>query len=132
MIFVDTSAWYALLIAGDANCAAARRWYGRNSETLLTTDYVADETLTLLKVRGEAERACRLGERLFAERVCRMEWVTRTDVAAAWDTFRGRRDKQWSFTDCVSKAVMERLGIGAAFAFDRHFQQFGTVTVVPQ
>jgi predicted nucleic acid-binding protein len=26
---------------------------------------------------------------------------------------------------------MERLGIGKAFAFDEHFQQFGIIEVVP-
>lgn len=42
-----------------------------------------------------------------------------------------RVDKQWSFTDCTSRVVMERLGIQKVFAFDDHFRQFGTVTVVP-
>ena len=41
------------------------------------------------------------------------------------------RDKEWSFTDCVSRAVIERLGITTAVAFDEHFRQFGTVIVVP-
>ena len=34
-------------------------------------------------------------------------------------------DQQISFTDCVSFAMMRRLGIGAAFAFDRHFRDAG-------
>ena len=41
------------------------------------------------------------------------------------------RDKNWSFTDCTSRMVMEKLAIGTAFAFDQHFRQFGTVSVVP-
>jgi len=45
--------------------------------------------------------------------------------------FRDYADKRWSFTDCTSKVVMERLGIRTAFAFDHHFKQFGDVKVVP-
>jgi uncharacterized protein len=34
-------------------------------------------------------------------------------------------DKAYSFTDALSFAVMERLGISIAFALDQHFDQFG-------
>ena len=57
--------------------------------------------------------------------------MTKTDVSDAWQTFRTFRDKRWSFTDCVSRAIMLRLGITQAFAFDHHFRQFGTVAVIP-
>lgn len=33
--------------------------------------------------------------------------------------------------DPASRVVIERLGIQWAFAFDDHFRQFGTLTVVP-
>ncbi len=49
----------------------------------------------------------------------------------AWKVFAAYQDKGWSFTDCVSRVVMERMGIVSAFAFDEHFRQFGTVHVVP-
>jgi predicted nucleic acid-binding protein len=50
----------------------------------------------------------------------------------AWTVFESYRGKGWSFTDCVSRAVIERLGIGRVFTFDAHFREFGNVTVVPQ
>jgi hypothetical protein len=52
-------------------------------------------------------------------------------IPAGWEVYRRFADKQWSFTDCVSKVVMDRRGIRTAFAFDGHFRQFGTVTTVP-
>ena len=61
MIFVDTGAWYATFVPTDPDHAAANRWFERNAVPLLTTDYVMDERLTLLKVRGEYRRALRLG-----------------------------------------------------------------------
>jgi len=53
------------------------------------------------------------------------------DIAETWEAFKGFSDKEWSFTDCSSKVVMEKLGIIRAFAFDIHFKQFGTIVVVP-
>jgi predicted nucleic acid-binding protein len=58
-------------------------------------------------------------------------YLSADDLESAWQFFRRYQDKDWSFTDCTSKAVLERLGIATAFAFDQHFRQFGSVTVVP-
>ncbi len=38
-------------------------------------------------------------------------------------------DKSFSLVDCLSFAVMERLQIPYAFAFDRHFAQYGIETL---
>jgi hypothetical protein len=62
---------------------------------------------------------------------CDLIRVTDQDLAAATEVFFQYHDKDWSFTDCTSRVVMERLGIATAFSFDRHFHQFGTVSVVP-
>jgi predicted nucleic acid-binding protein len=131
LIFVDTGAWFAAHVPNDAEHERARAWLRENTLPLLTTDYVVSELLTLLKVRGEDERALLVGERMFRGDVARLEWVTKEDVLEAWSIFRRHPDKAWSFTDCVSRVVMERLGITQAFAFDQHFRQFGTVSVVP-
>jgi hypothetical protein len=131
VIFVDTGAWFAAFIPNDADHKVADAWITTNSEPLVTTDYVVDELLTLLKIRGEFQRAVHLGESIWQDEIADLVWVSQNDVAEAWRVFREFQDKQWSFTDCVSRAVMQRLGIDRAFAFDEHFRQFGTVTVVP-
>jgi len=53
------------------------------------------------------------------------------DITETWETFKRFSDKDWSFTDCSSKVVMEKFGINYAFAFDGHFKQFGSIIVVP-
>lgn len=131
MIFVDTGAWFAAMVPDDIDHAAAVAFLASNSDRLVTTDYVLDESLTLLKVRGEFERALVLGKQILENDICHLEWITKSDLHAAWLVFQQYRDKQWSFTDCISRVVMSRLGIDKAFAFDNHFRQFGTVTVVP-
>ena len=65
MIFVDTGAWYASLVPTDPDHTTAAQWLAANRSRLLTTDYVIDETLTLLRARGERKRALMLGARFF-------------------------------------------------------------------
>jgi len=131
VIFVDTGAWFAAFVPNDADHAAADAWLEANTELLVTTDYVIDELLTLMKIRGEFRRALHLGASLFAEDIAQIVWVLPDDIQQAWGIFQRYHDKGWSFTDCVSRVMMERLGMQRAFAFDDHFRQFGTVTVVP-
>jgi predicted nucleic acid-binding protein len=130
-IFVDTGAWFARFVPGDADHPAAREWFEQNRDPLITTDYVIDELLTVLKIRGEFQRALELGGSMLDGDMCDVEWVTETDVNDAWQVFSTYRDKEWSFTGCVSRVIMERLRITTAVAFDEHFRQFGTVAVVP-
>lgn len=131
MIFVDTGAWYASLVPTDPDHGRAVQWLAENHSPLLTTDYVIDETLTLLRVRGERTRALALGAKFFHQGVAEIHKLTATDLTLAWQTFERFDDKDWSFTDCTSKVVMEQLSIGVAFAFDHHFRQFGNIQVVP-
>jgi predicted nucleic acid-binding protein len=127
MIFVDTGAWYASVVRNDRHHASAAGWIAANRQTLVTTDYVIAETVTLLRARGERRFAIQVGER----RGARVHFLAEDELLLAWNVFRRFTDKDWSFTDCTSKVVMERLGITTAFAFDQHFRQFGTVSVVP-
>ncbi len=131
MIFVDTGAWFAAFVPNDPDHLVADAWLAQNREPLVTTDFVLDELLTLLRQRGEYERAVALGPRILDGAIAELEWITPADVRAAWKVFRDFRDKRWSFTDCTSHAVIDRLSISTAFALDDHFRQFGSVLVVP-
>jgi predicted nucleic acid-binding protein len=130
-VFVDTGAWFAYVVRRDPDHAAAMDWIRQNRQPLITTDYVIDELLTLLKIRESHRVAAAAGEALLQQNVTRVERITETDFRVAWEVFRQYRDKGWSFTDCTSKVMMERLGITHAFAFDTHFEEFGTVVRVP-
>jgi predicted nucleic acid-binding protein len=131
MIFVDTGAWFATFVPSDPDHSAASTWIERNTKPLITTDYIIDELLTLLLRRGEGLRIMPAGHALFSEAIARIEWVSQQDVRLGWDFFSQYHDKDWSFTDCVSRALINRLGIRVAFAFDKHFRQFGDLQVVP-
>lgn len=130
-VFVDTGAWFAYFVRRDPDHAAATQWMQQNRQPLVTTDYVLDELLTLLKLRESHRVATAAGNLLWSEQVAQMVSVGPSDLAEAWRVFRKFADKEWSFTDCTSKVIIERLGISEAFAFDQHFDQFGTVSKVP-
>ena len=131
MIFVDTGAWFSTFVPNDPHHQEAYALYTSHPGPMVTTDYVVDELLTLLKMRQEYDRSLDIGDELFAGTIVRIEWVAPVDVRRAWRVFRSYQDKQWSFTDCVSRIVMQRLNIRETFAFDEYFRQFGTVTVLP-
>jgi len=129
--FADTSGWYAAFVPEDAPHQPASRWLLQNNRrTILTTDYVIDETLTLLRARGQDRVALSRGRQFFAGALAEVYSLTPDDVRQTWQVFAQFADKEWSFTDCASRVVMEKRGIAQAFAFDLHFRQFGTVQVV--
>jgi predicted nucleic acid-binding protein len=131
MIFVDTSIWYAANVPEDPDHETARRLLLGATSSLITTDYVVDELLTLLTARRHREIAVDIGEDFWAQRACELVWVATVDIWAAWKVFTDFSDKSWSFTDCVSYAVMKRLEIIESFALDDHFKEFGFATVWP-
>ena len=51
--------------------------------------------------------------------------VTRMIEDNAWRILKKYGDKDFSFTDCTSFALMEQEAISTAFTFDKHFSQYG-------
>lgn len=130
-VFVDTGAWFAYFVRRDPDHNSAREWISANESPLVTSDYILDELFTLLKTRESYVVAVAAGKVLIEEKICRIIKVTLQDFSQAWATFVQFSDKGWSFTDCTSKEIMERLGISTAFSFDEHFEQFGSIFRVP-
>lgn len=94
MIFVDTSAWFALMVRSDPNHAVALGWMSGNREPLLTSDYVVDETLTLLRARRQPGAALTLGRQFFAESIATVHHLTAAEARAAWEVFETFSDKE--------------------------------------
>lgn len=131
MIFVDTGIWFALLVPDDQDHQRVSGWFRTNREPLVTTDFVVDEVLTLLRARGQGGRALAAGTAFFDQTLARLYHVNEAAVLAGWDVYQRFGDKEWSFTDCVSYATIEALEIRAAASLDHHFRQFGIVSVHP-
>jgi uncharacterized protein len=124
---VDTSAYFALLDADDANHAQALAIRDRliaEGWRLFTTSFILAETHALLLNRLRREIANRF-LRAMEESPTTLVWVTPADVARARTIIYQYTDKDFSLTDATSFAVMERLGLRLAFTFDRDFAQYG-------
>lgn len=131
MILVDTSAWFASVVTSEIDYPSATHWLATQPKPLLTTDFIIDETLTLLRARGQHAIAIALGSRFFGNQLATIYYLTQDDIHTAWEIFRSFSDKAWSCTDCTSKVVIDKLALTTAFAFDHHFRQFGNIQVVP-
>ena len=136
MIFVATGAWFAVAVQSDPDHVAAMRWLARNREPLVTTDYVLAETATLIRMRDKTARGHRLAVRLatsiLKEEAAILQDVTGQDLQHALSVFRDYTEHLFSFVDCTSFAVMGRLGITPAFAFDHHFDEYPGISRVPR
>jgi predicted nucleic acid-binding protein len=124
-IFVDTGAWYVAMVRKDHDHEATKAFLKSNTQPLITSDYVMDETVTLLLSRVGHSYAVRFLEMLQTSRKVQLIYLTPTQIAAAVTLFRNRADKGWSFTDCSSFVLMQEYQLQVAFAFDEHFKQAG-------
>ena len=125
-VLVETSAFLAVLDRDDANHAAAGAvWENLNQgeSGLVFHNYVMVETSAVI-LRRLGMEALRVFERDVVP-VLEIVWVPREihEAAAGAQMVAGRRDP--SLVDCVSFEVMRRTGLNTAFAFDRHFEEFG-------
>lgn len=129
MIFVDTSAWYASEVEDDINHEKARKFLveiaAGTHGVAVTTDYVLDETMTLLQSRKGLTVALIFIDKVRRSKSIRVFWVSESMFEKALGTFRKTTNSRWSFTDCTSFALMKDLSIDEAFTFDNHFKQVG-------
>ena len=92
---------------------------------LVTSDYVIDETLTIIRYRVSHKAAVVFGDSLMDSRIVTIFAITDNEKLAAWALFKKYSDKELSFTDCSSFALMKKQGVRQAFSFDDHFRQTG-------
>lgn len=130
--FADTSFLIARFNPQDTHHRAARAIIEQRGAVehgpsrWIFSDYIFDETVTtVLGLTRRWETARKVGEALRSSRLLRMARVDESCFEAAWELFCRRPDKHWSFTDCTSFVLMERLGIRKALTFDRNFREAG-------
>jgi predicted nucleic acid-binding protein len=118
-LFVDSSAWFASVVARDRYNARAKAVL-REAGQLVTTDQVLVETWLLL-----ATRHTRRGAEMFWDGIrqggVRVEKVTAEDMETAWAIGQVFADQDFSIVDRTSFAAMERLGLTRVASFDVHF-----------
>ncbi len=127
-LFVDTAGWMSMADKNDKlhiDCIRARDEWLKKGNLLLTTDYVIDETLTLIRTRIGIDGAEKWWDQVSGSPRLKVEWIhfERVEKARRW--FFKWRDKSFSFTDCTSFVVMKELKLKRALTGDKHFVEAG-------
>jgi len=126
VIFVDTSAIYAILDRNDANHEAARNaWFALldSNAPLFTTNYIVIESCALAQHRLGIEAVRSIQEELLP--VMEIVWVDESTHSLAITALLAAQRRKLSLVDCVSFGVMRLKGSQVAFAFDQHFVERG-------
>ena len=131
-LFVDTWAWLTLHDKREARHAEVVAFYRelrRDRGMLITTDYVLDETLTLLFRRlpfSLANTSLMQLQQAVTAGYLQLEWITPERFAQTLELRRKFDDKpRISFTDLTSMVVMRDCQVTAVLTEDEHFHQVG-------
>ncbi len=127
-LFLDTGYLIALEASDDQyHKAALAHWQNltRSLPSLVTTSFVFDEVVTFFNGRSRHTKSVEIGSLLLESPSVTLVHIDQPVFHAAWSYFIRHSDKSYSFTDCVSFIVMQRLGIRTALTLDKHFSQAG-------
>lgn len=131
---IDTSGFFALQNSADSGHATARALWHRSlleRRPLVTTNFIIAEAHALMLNRWSHAGATAFLSEIYAGNSPSVERVTLADEARALEVILRQVDKRYSMVDALSFAVMERLGIGTVFGFDRDFLRYGFSMATP-
>lgn len=131
MRFVDTSFWIALLSEEDRHYAAAQALVRGGPGPLLTSNHVVGETWTWIGRRFGHERAVASVRAVRAIPTITVVHVDPDEEQDAWRWLQRRDEREYSFVDATSFAVMRRRRMREALAFDGDFSAAGFVELRP-
>jgi predicted nucleic acid-binding protein len=123
-----------LQVAEDINHPAAAELLARFGprRPLVTSDRVCEETWTLMRRRRGHRAAVAFADAVrSADTRVSTRRIDATLANDAWAWLRCRDDREFSFVDASSFALMRALGITEAFAFDGDFAAAGHIELRP-
>ena len=91
------------------------------------TDYIMDETLTVLQRKSNKKTAIELGKFILDSEFLIAE-IDKQTFQKAWEIFQ--QDNNFSFTDCTILAFMWTFGINQIATFDKEFSKISNIEVV--
>ena len=127
-LFVDTPGWMAMADLADPMHAATRQERDaclRGGGLLITTDYVLNETLTLIRSSLGQDAAVRWWRQIGASSRLQWEWIGPARAEQARRRFFAMDNVDLSFADCTSFVVMEELRLPRVLTTDRNFARAG-------
>jgi predicted nucleic acid-binding protein len=128
MIFVDTSFWVAMRNARDRNHDVAVQLLEQHAKAaLLTTNQIRGETWTYLRRRAGHAAGVSFLDAIETSRRVRVIDVSPVQERESLEWLRRHDEREYSFVDATSFAVMRSQRILEALAFDGDFAAAGFV-----
>jgi predicted nucleic acid-binding protein len=125
-VFIDTSAFIAVMNASDQNHSPAKRtWQDllQKEADLLCNNYVLVEVFALLQNRFGIEAVRLFNDDILP--VLDIIWVDKLMHSRAVSAILAAKRRRLSLVDCTSFETMRELGVSCAFTFDSHFVELG-------
>jgi predicted nucleic acid-binding protein len=126
MVFIDTSAFHAVLDADDQYHEAARATWTElltGHRLLVTSNYIILETCALLQRRLGTGAIQTFRDDILP--VVDVDWVTARQHENGFTAMVSANRRKLSLVDCVSFVVMRDRRAREAFTFDAHFREEG-------
>jgi predicted nucleic acid-binding protein len=127
-LFLDASFAIALSASSDQHHKRALELAGlieAQKDRLVTTHGVLLEIGDALSRQRHRRAAIELLDAIHVDPTIEVVPLIQALYDRAFALYRGREDKEWGMTDCVSFVVMEERGIREALTADEHFRQAG-------
>jgi predicted nucleic acid-binding protein len=122
VIFVDSSFWIGVSDRRDERHGQATALLRtHDGASLVTTNHVCGETWTFLRKRHGHQAALRFLDSTEATGRLRIVHASEDIEREAWSWLRRHDEREYSFVDATSFALMRSLGIREALAFDDDF-----------
>lgn len=134
MIYIDTGAFIARYLKRDQYYDTAVKYWktlSTRQEQFFTSNFVLDETFTLLGRRAGYKFAAQRARNIFLSDTITILRPEPEDELRALDLFEKYSNLEVSYTDCISFVLMSKNRIGKVFTFDKHFELTG-FTIIPQ
>lgn len=125
-VFIDTSAFYAVMDRDDKNHTQAKAIWLKNldeSVDFLCHNYILVETVALLQNRIGMDCVSAFIHDILP--LIHVEWVNEEIHQAGISSLLAASRRKLSLVDCISLDLIRRLGLYLVFAFDPHFQEQG-------
>jgi len=127
-VFLDAAYAIALAAPSDqlhARAVALARQVEGDRTRMVTTRAVLLEIGNALSKRRYRAAGVALLSALESDPSIEVVPLSEDIYTQAFDLYRGRPDKEWGLSDCVSFVVMKARGIAEALTADEHFEQAG-------
>lgn len=128
-IFIDTSAWFALMKKTDYHEEIKQKYIRilENNNQLITTNLVIGETFTLMRYRLKLQSNLPFKYLDFINNSQRIKtfWISEVLNEEIISLVKQFKDHKLSYTDAASFSIMKKEGVEYALTLDEYFSVAG-------